>query len=49
MVEIDADKYVKINTQHQTTRVNTIYAIGECTKHNTKRSITLVGNQLLGR
>lgn len=49
MIEVDADKYVKINTQHQTTRVNNIYAIGECTRHNTKRSITLVGNQLLGR
>lgn len=49
MIELDADKYVKINTQHQTTKVANIYAIGECTKHNTKRSITLVGNQLLGR
>ena len=49
MVELDIDKYVKINTQHQTTVVPNIYAIGECTRHNTKRSITLVGNQLLGR
>ena len=49
MVELDADKYVIINSQHQTTRVPNIYAIGECTKHNTKRSITLVGSQLLGR
>ena len=49
MIELDADKYIKINTQHQSTKVPNIYAIGECTKHNTKRSITLVGNQLLGR
>jgi len=49
MIELDADKYVKINTQHQTTKVANIYAIGECTRHNTKRSITTVGNCLLGR
>lgn len=47
MIELDQDKYVKINTQHQTTIVNNIYAIGECTRHNTKRSITTVGNCLL--
>ena len=47
MIELDSDKYVKINTQHQTTIVPTIYAIGECTKHNTKRSITMVGNSLI--
>ena len=49
MIELDADKYVKINTQHQTTITPNIYAIGECTRHNTKRSITTVGNILLGR
>ena len=47
MVELDEEKYVKINTQHQTTIVSNIYAIGECTKHNTKRSITAVGNSLI--
>ena len=47
MIELDADKYVKINTQHQTTIVANIYAIGECTRHNTKRSITTVGNSLI--
>ena len=49
MIELDEDKYVKINTQHQTTITPNIYAIGECTRHNTKRSITTVGNILLGR
>lgn len=49
MIELDVDSYIKINAQHQSTKVPNIYAIGECTKHNTKRSITLVGNQLLGR
>ena len=47
MIELDEDKYIKINTQHQTTKVANIYAIGECTKHNTKRSITTVGNYLI--
>jgi thioredoxin reductase len=49
MIELDDERYVKINTQHQTTKVNNIYAIGECTRHNTKRSITTVGNCLIGR
>ena len=49
MIETDADKYVKINARHQTTKAANIYAIGECTRHNTKRSIAVVGNQLLGR
>lgn len=47
MVELDQDRSIKINTQHQTTRVHNIYAIGECAKHNTKRSITTVGNCLI--
>jgi len=49
MIELDQDKYAVINSQHQVIKVPNIYAIGECTRHNTKRSITLVGNQLLGR
>ncbi len=47
IIEVDSDGYIKINTQHQTTRVPNIYAIGECTKHHTKRSITTVGNCLI--
>ena len=49
MIELDQDSYVKINSLHQTTIVPTIYAVGECTKHNTKRSITTVCNHILGR
>ena len=47
MVELDQDKYIKTNTQHQSTKVPNIYAIGECTRHNTKRSITAVGSKLI--
>ena len=46
MIELDQDKYIMINMHHQSTKVPNIYAIGECTKHNTKRSITMVGNYL---
>ena len=49
MIELDQDKYIKINSVHQTTLVPNIYAIGECTKHNTKRSINTVCNHILGR
>lgn len=49
MIELEQDKYIKINNMHQTTLVPNIYAIGECTKHNTKRSITTVCNHILGR
>ena len=49
MVELDQDSYVKINATHQTTIVPNIYAIGECTKHNTKISITTVCNHILKR
>lgn len=49
MIEIDQDGYVKINSLHQTTLVPNIYAIGECTRHDTKRSITTVCNHILGR
>lgn len=48
MVELDAEKYIKTNMQHQSTKVTNIYAIGECTRHNTKRSIAVVGNCLIG-
>ncbi|MBP5468352.1 MAG: FAD-dependent oxidoreductase [Candidatus Riflebacteria bacterium] len=47
MVELDQDRYIKINSLHQTTKVPNIYAIGECTRHNTKRSITTVGSRLV--
>ena len=46
MVELDKDNYIKVNSSHQTTKVPNIYAIGECTKHNTKRSIITVGSKL---
>ena len=46
MIELDKDSYIKVNTNHQTTKVPNIYAIGECTKHNTKRSIITVGSKL---
>ena len=49
MIELDQDKYIKINSSHQTTLVPNIYALGECTKHNTKRSINTVCNHILGR
>ena len=49
MIELDQDNYIKINSLHQTTVVPAIYAIGECTRHNTKRSITTVCNHILGR
>lgn len=47
MVELDEDGYIEINARHQTTKVPNVYAIGECTKHNTKRSIATVGNYLI--
>lgn len=47
MVELDQDNYIKVNSNHQTTKVPNIYAIGECTKHNTKRSIITVGSRLV--
>ncbi len=49
MIELDQDKYIKINSLHQTTIVPAVYAIGECTRHNTKRSITTVCNHILER
>ena len=49
MIELDQDKYIKINSLHQTTVVPTIYANDKCTRHNTKRSITTVCNHILGR
>ena len=49
MIELDQDNYIKTNSLHQTTVVPTIYAIGECTRHNTKRSVTTVCNHILGR
>ena len=48
MIELDDNKYVKVNATNQTTRVSNIYAIGECVHNNTKRSITAVGNSLIG-
>lgn len=49
MIELDKDNYIKTNSLHQTTLVPNIYAIGECTRHDTKRSITTVCNHILGR
>ena len=43
------DNYIKTNSLHQTMLVPAIYAIGECTRHNTKRSVTTVCNHILGR
>ena len=49
MIELDNAGFIKINAGYQTTRVPNIYAIGECTKHNVKKGITIVCNHILGR
>lgn len=47
MLELDDGKYIKTNARHQSVTASNIYAIGECARHNTKRSLAVVGNCLM--
>jgi len=49
MIEVDDAGYAITKAHNETTKVPGIYALGACTNHNTKQSITVVGNALLGR
>jgi len=49
MIDLDEQGYAITKAYNETTKVPNIYAIGECVRHNTKQSITGVGNALLSR
>ncbi len=48
MIELE-DGYIKVNHVGETTVVPKIYAIGACTKHTSKRNITIVGKNILSK
>jgi thioredoxin reductase len=49
MVEVDEDGFIKTKAYNETTRVPNIYAIGDCTRHNSAHSTTLALNHIITR
>ena len=47
MIELDQDGYVIVNHLGETTKVPKIFAVGACTKYNSKRNIAVLGRRLI--
>ena len=47
MIEKDSDGYVIVNHLGETTKVPKIFALGACTRYNSKRNIAVLGRRLI--
>ena len=47
MLETDSEGYVVVNHLGETTKIPKIFAVGACTRYNSKRNITVLGRRLI--
>ena len=47
MIELDDDGYIVVNHLGETTRIPKLFAVGACTKYNSKRNIAVLGRRMI--